>query len=231
MKKLSVLLLFCGIALLSYSQSEGELLWSDEFDGDTYDHTVWTPKLGLRNPFSSSAPVYCTEENIAVRDGNLLLKGDIYPANPNDGYTSAELSSQGKQPFQYGRVEARFRLPKGRGTGANIWLYPQENIYGQGIQSGWIDLLYFMGNNNQLEQTAFMLGNGSNLTGDSSGALINIPGGDSDFHTVALDWDADSICWYFDGTLSHRYLNPHEGEWLIPGIQYSVIFSFREKNS
>ncbi|MBK8056460.1 MAG: glycoside hydrolase family 16 protein [Gemmatimonadetes bacterium] len=61
------------------------------------------------------------------------------------GYTSARLTTQGKQEFKYGRFEARIKMPSGRGIWPAFWLLgANEDVVGW-PQAGEIDIMEYRG--------------------------------------------------------------------------------------
>ena len=94
-------------------KSDFDLVWSDEFNGDTLDTTKWKfdGQLTRRN---SEIQIYAD----SMEDGNLQFDGQSAVIVPKiqsrvsiDGrkykYTSADISTQGKQAWKYGYFEIR----------------------------------------------------------------------------------------------------------------------------
>jgi len=112
----------------------GDSVWSDEFDGASQqlpDQSKWTYDLenqaGLR---SGQQEVFCSPEGghskecdpqhpNAFQDGagHLVLRVE---KNPNGVWTLVRISTKGLKSFQYGRIEARMKMPVGTGLGPSF---------------------------------------------------------------------------------------------------------------
>jgi len=116
--------------------ASGTLVWSDEFANSTGSPAqpnplVWTYDTGnggfgnqeLENYCawgSTATPCSTTQPNAYVgTDGYLHIVAE----QPSAGvYTSARMKSVGLFSFQYGRIEARMKLPEGQGLWPAFWL-------------------------------------------------------------------------------------------------------------
>lgn len=65
------------------------------------------------------------QENLRIEDGFLIIEAHKEDFD-NAAYTSARIHSRGKGDLLYGRVEARVKLPVGRGTWAAVWMLPSD---------------------------------------------------------------------------------------------------------
>ena len=117
-----------------------ELVWSDEFDGEKLDVSKWTYDVDCWGGGNNERQCYTDkEENVKLENGFLKIialkkrsKGYAVPQIARDGYipnptsskkfekkrqayTSGRISTRGKQAWQYGRFEARMKLPMGQG--------------------------------------------------------------------------------------------------------------------
>ncbi|GHU72074.1 hypothetical protein FACS189413_14630 [Bacteroidia bacterium] len=204
---------------------EFHLLWQDEFDGDTYDHTIWSPQIA-GDGFGNHELQYYTgnTNNIFTRDGNLVLKA-IKENYNGHAYTSGKLWTQNFKNFTYGRVEARFKLPKGRGTWPAIWMMPKQNVYGGWPNSGEIDIMEFVGYDaNTIYGTVHReAGSGSNGAGNN----ISFDGNANDYQIIRIDWEPGYIKWYLDDQLFYTYTNGYAGSAQWPFNQdFYVILNF-----
>lgn len=120
--------------LTVHEQESYELVWNDEFDGDSLDESEWGYELGNvrgneQQHYSSSA------ENVDLVDGALVLTAtdrpvaDQYRNTTRWGdnarlvkYNSGSVRTEGREEFLYGRVEARMKLPEGKGAFPAFWM-------------------------------------------------------------------------------------------------------------
>jgi beta-glucanase (GH16 family) len=193
-----------------------ELVWSDEFDGPAGappDPAHWTHETGGGGWGNDELQYYTdrTENSSLDGDGHLLIT--VRAVDPTTSglacwygpcaYTSARLITEHKQVFQYGRVEARIRVPAGGGLWPAIWMLG-SNIRDVGWpQSGEIDIMEFVGRSpNEIFGTI----HGPGYSGaDSYSGLrdVGAPVGAA-WHDVALGWSPQRIAWEIDGVRFHE---------------------------
>ena len=190
-----------------------QLLWNDEFDGKSIDLTNWTYDLGGGGWGNGEMQVYTdTPENARVERGLLIIEGRK-ETNESGGsqFTSARLKTQGLQTFQYGRIEARIKVPAGKGLWPAFWMLGENFPVVGWPDCGEIDIMEYVGREPDLI-IGTMHGPGY------SGALglskwnrqsYNIA---DDFHTYAIEWDADQISWFYDGEKYSTYTRDDVGE-------------------
>ena len=132
------------------------LVWNDEFDGEGLpDPEKWNYEVGYER--NNEAQYYTDKrvENVFQKDGALTIRTlkEKYPIKglpKSQGrefadYTSGAIETLGKASWQYGRVEVRAKLPKGKGIWPAIWMMG-DNIR----QVGWpgcgeIDIMEYVG--------------------------------------------------------------------------------------
>jgi beta-glucanase (GH16 family) len=181
-----------------------ELVWSDEFDGDEIDRSNWTYDLGGWGWGNGEAQHYTDRpENARLQNGLLVieLRREQYE---DSYYTSARLKTQGLREFQYGRIEARTKVPEGTGTWPAFWMLgaafdPASDDPGkQWPNVGEIDVMEHVGREPDLVIGTIHGPGYAGSAGISQWNRQEFAIAD-DFHTVAIDWDASGIRWFFDG--------------------------------
>jgi beta-glucanase (GH16 family) len=178
-----------------------KLSWADEFDGTSVDGTKWqmnyAPKvhpLGCNGELQAYAP-----ENVAVRDGKLLLRAE---RAPHEGmtYTSGMVSSHDKFSQRYGWFETRVKLPRGHGLWPAFWLLPQSRSWPPEI-----DIMEHKGSLlNHVWLTVHRPQPGT-WRPKSDGKEWTGPDFTADFHTFGVDWRPDRVVWYVDGIERHQW--------------------------
>lgn len=120
-----------------------KLVWSDEFEGNVLDESVWTIQTG-GNGWGNNEKQYYTgrAENLRVENGNLVLEARKEQYEKNE-YTSARIMSKDKKTFTYGKMEARISLPSGGGLWPAFWMMGNR---GGWPQCGEIDIMEYVGN-------------------------------------------------------------------------------------
>jgi len=80
-------------------------------------------------PANKEAQYYTNNlDNICIEDGALVIEAKVEQMG-NQNYTSARISTEGKQDFMYGKFDIYAKLPGGIGTSPAVWLYPSEYKY------------------------------------------------------------------------------------------------------
>ena len=114
--------------------SGGTLVWHDEFDGPALalpDPKRWGSDAGASGYGNQELEDYCAPGSALApcdpKKPNAYLDGDGHLViaaieTPAGEWTSARLNTKGIKNFQYGRVEARMRLPAGAGLWPAFWL-------------------------------------------------------------------------------------------------------------
>lgn len=109
----------------SESASEWQLVWEDDFDGETFDTAVWS-KIPLgRADWCNTMSSY--DSLFAVADGNLILRGmvnDPKVTGDSTPYITGGLYTLGKKAFRNGRLEICAKLGEARGAWPAFWLLP-----------------------------------------------------------------------------------------------------------
>jgi beta-glucanase (GH16 family) len=184
-----------------------KLVWSDEFNGSSIDRSKWIHEVNAWGGGNNELQYYTDRpENSFVRDGNLHIVGIQETYTDIEGtrdYTSARITTQQTESFQYGRVEARIKLPYGQGIWPAFWMLG-ININNVGWPAcGEIDIMEMIGGgdgrDNVTHGTLHWEHNGHQYSGGSkrlaSGNLAD------NFHVFAIEWDQNVIDWYFDDEL------------------------------
>ncbi|CAN5669485.1 glycoside hydrolase family 16 protein [soil metagenome] len=182
-----------------------ELTWHDEFDGDSIDPTNWTLDIGGGGWGNGEAQYYTSRpENARVEDGLLVIEGR-QEQYEDSYYTSARLKTQGLREFQYGRFEARLKVPRGAGLWPAFWMLGATFEVDGAEENSWpfvgeIDIMEHLGREPDL-----ILGtiHGPGYSGALGLTRWNRQEYDiaDDFHTYAVEWDEDGIRWYYDDEL------------------------------
>ncbi len=193
---------FCGP---TYAQCP-KLVWADEFDGTALDATKWSYQVGNGCDLGScgwgnNELQYYTDRNVTVSDGNLVITARKEQTGTNE-YTSSRIRTMHKGDFLYGRMEARMKLPIGKGIWPAFWMMPTDEVYGAWPQSGEVDIMEYRGSDPKTNHGTIHYGGLSPENKNSSG-YYQLPNGqlNDGFHVYAIEWEPNQIRWYIDGTL------------------------------
>jgi beta-glucanase (GH16 family) len=173
-----------------------QLVWSDEFNGNTVDTTNWNFEINGEGGGNHEQEYY-QATNATVSNGNLVITGRKEDVGSSH-YTSARMTTQGKREFTYGRIEARLKMPVAQGFWPAFWMLG-SNIKSVGWPaSGEIDIMEHINTDSLIYGTPHWDNNGHIQKGDT---IASTP---SDYHVYAIEWDASSIRWYLDQTKYHE---------------------------
>jgi beta-glucanase (GH16 family) len=188
------------------------LTWSDEFDGPNgsgVDPGKWSFDTGGGGWGNNELEYYTSgTSNAVIANGSLVITATQSGASSHScwygpcQYTSARLNTAGKFAQQYGRFEARIKIPEGQGVWPAFWLLG-DDIGSVGWPAcGEIDIMENIGRTPDSNYgTTHGPGPGSYPGAGLSGAFNAGGPMGSDFHVYATEWDAGSVRFYVDGSL------------------------------
>lgn len=205
--------------------SPWKLVWSDEFNRPGRpDPKKWSYEVGYIRNHEVQFYTQDRPENARVEGGHLIIEArkDGFQGHP---VSSACLETTGKANWTYGRLEARIKIPTGKGTWPAFWTLG-ENISTEGWpKCGEIDIMENVGF--EPENSVFTVhSSGKDAESHaSSGANIVVPNLWKEFHVYAVEWNKDRIDWFFDGKKVHSY--ERDGatnvKWQFDKPQYIIL--------
>jgi beta-glucanase (GH16 family) len=181
------------------------LTWSDEFDGGAgspVDGSKWGYDTGGGGWGNNELEYYTARTDNAALDGNgnlaIVARAESYGGR---GYTSARINTGGKFFQAYGRIEARIKLPSGRGLWPAFWTLG-ENIGSVGWPScGELDIMENIGSEPSINHGS---AHGPGYSGGNPlTATYALPQGrfSDGFHVFAIEWQPNQVRWYVDDAL------------------------------
>lgn len=207
-----------GVAVLMFAWSSlaqqnknGRLIWSDEFNGSTSqqspDSSNWRYETGGNGWGNHELETYCaygsSQSPCDAAQPNSYVSGDGYlhivaRRDSQGRYTSARLTSQRLKSFQYGRIEARIKIPKGEGYWPAFWMLGDNIDTAQWPASGELDIMENIGKE---PGTIHGSVHGTGFTGIAIGLPYTLPEGKDfgdDFHIFGMIWSPKKIAYYVD---------------------------------
>lgn len=185
-----------------------KMVWSDEFNGTSLDTKVWNIEEN-GNGGGNQELQYYRKENVAVKDGNLVLTARRESYN-NKQFTSGRINSRDKAYFKHGIIQARIKFPK---TANGVWpaYWMMGNDYGK---LGWprcgeIDIVE-TGNAEGIKNGTQTRHFGATLHwGTSAGANHkqygtsylapeNNPLQNDEYHIITTEWNGKFLSMYYD---------------------------------
>ncbi len=181
-----------------------ELVWQDEFLGGTLDTTKWRVESGPGPWGLNELQYYTADKNHWLKDGALVLEARPERMGPRK-YTSARLVT--RAAFLYGRIEARIRLPFGKGMFPAFWMLTRDwatpSTYGE------IDILEMVGSTKGKENATIWASAHRPDPSDPEGGLHSLSASyttpdlawfNDAFHTFGVTWTPTSLAYDVDGT-------------------------------
>ena len=207
--------LFCSVLLLSSLEAQDRILiWEEDFSGTELDESTWNFELGDGCPdicgWGNNERQIYTKTNHQVKDGHLMIRADL-----NDSvYTSTRITTKDKYEFRYGYIEARIKLPLGKGLWPAFWMLGSNRDEVGWPRCGEIDIMEYVGKEPGMFFTTLPTpdshGNSKNTRKDK------FEGIEKGFHTYAANWTADKIEFFIDGELFYSFAPEEKSEEIWP---------------
>ena len=200
------------------------LVWSDEFNQGSELSSDWRHEVQgpgwvnheLQTYVNGSAAGKRVTELVdgklritCFKSANTIYSGRVY-AKPSTGWT-------------YGYIEARIKLPRGKGTWPAFWMMPVN--FKSWPADGEIDIMEEVGYHpnyvsSSLHANAHVHSNNTQVTHEMLCA-----GAESDYHVYAIQWTQQNITTYVDGKVQLSYDNRGLGrdDWPYDDPFYVIL--------
>jgi beta-glucanase (GH16 family) len=191
-----------------------KLVWSDEFDKPGEPNGAnWVFESGKGKWGNNEPETYCAwkskvkpcdakQPNAFVGDDGYL---HIVGRRVADGvYTSARMKTEGLQGFQYGRIEARIKVPRGQGMWPAFWMLGDNITAKSWPGCGEIDIMENIG---KQPTTIYGSIHGTGFTGTKIGSPYDLPSHAAyadEFHVYGVLWSPKQMAFYVDDP-AHPY--------------------------
>jgi len=194
------------------------LSWSDEFNGEKIDWSIWskTPRnrSDWNNTMSDAGELY------DIREGKLILRAIANTAYSADSsaYLTGGIWGKGKQNFTLGRVDVRARFDSGGGFWPAIWMLGEEAPWPSG---GEIDLMEHLNSDDIVYQTVHSgYTQAGNKTNPAAGATAPID--KAAFNIYSVEVYPNELVFLVNDRVTHRYPR------LVPAAENQ--FPFRDRD-
>lgn len=178
-------------------------VWADEFNGNALNTSEWTFQTGCDGWGNNELECYTANraQNARVEGGHLVIDVVVEDFQGKQ-FTSARLNS--KPSWTYGKFEARAKMPSGHHLWPAIWMMPRDSKYGGWAASGEIDIMELRGDSPHVTMGTIHYGGAwPNNVYQGSGEKTYPFDFSADYHTFAVEWDANSIKWLVDDKEMH----------------------------
>ena len=206
-------------------ESRFELVWEDEFEGDSLDKSKW----GFPWWETERKGGYWHEDLVSVKDGNLVITTAYYDEplenyyydkwhdrinfdDYKEGWYTGCIETRGKYEFCYGYYECRCILPKSSGMWSAFWMMNSgvSNVDGSGQDGTEVDVFESMyykdvwwGAGDAIVTGIHYDGYGEDHKGDTIGKwFANNPY--EEYNTYGVEWNENEYIFYINGVETGR---------------------------
>ena len=236
---LATIVAVAGSVTVAYAQASPKwrLVWADEFTGSAGsvpDHTKWTYDIGdggLSNVGwgNKERQFYTSSAKNVFLDG----KGHLVIRVLKEGnrYTSGRIKTQGRFTFQYGKIEARIKVPYGYAIWPAFWLLGSDWPIVPWPSCGEIDVMENFGAYNSDKSRIYGVLHGPGFAAEGVASVYQLPNRESvssDFHTFSIEWSRDRIEFFVD---EHSYMLaqpqslPRGARWVFNDGAFFIILN------
>lgn len=201
-----ILLVSCKESTIQFEE-KWQLTFSDEFNGDTLDYSVWKSGYDWGQTFEGNDEAYYVDSALKVHHGMLQIvckrqtvTGNTWDIdfNPHDkkfNFISGLIQSGYGFSQRYGYFEIRCKLPYGSGYWPAFWMmtfnaWPPE-----------IDIFEAKGTEPTTLYLTNHFRNKSNIHKQLGNRVVVSENIMTDFNTYAIEWDPYKIKWFFNNEL------------------------------
>jgi beta-glucanase (GH16 family) len=182
-----------------------ELVWSDEFNDTSLDASKWAPEVKdvwYNNELEATTS---SRNNVNVTGGNLNITAIKENYNGRT-FTSGRINTKGKKDFNFGRVDVRAKLPKGKGVWPAIWMLGSNDSTAPWPACGEIDIMELRGSTPNINNTTMHFGTTA-ADHKYKGTQYTLPTGDfsADFHTFSVVRALNQMQFFVDGTMYYTF--------------------------
>ena len=191
------------------------LIWSDEFNAEISESN-WVYELGDGTDYglppgwgNAERQIYTSSSNnslIMADDGNSVLAIVAKKEAGEHRYSSAKLTTRNLQSVRFGKVEARIKVPEGKGLWPAFWMLGNniEEVDWPGC--GEIDIMEVIGHESARVHCSAHYTNDENKLSSSTDSYLNSESLANAYHVYGLEWTPESMKFFLDGILVQETL-------------------------
>lgn len=194
------------------------LVWSDEFEAEgAIDPARWRHDTSRNRDgwYNDELQYYAAErlENVRVADGKLVIEArrEALSKRPDWGgqdYASGRIVS--RSAWTYGVIEARAKLPCGRGAWPAIWMLPEDGRTWP--RDGEIDIMEHVGHRSGVVHGTVHTEAYNHVSGTQRGGEAVVTDACDAFHNYRVTWTPLRITFAVDGHDYYAFDNDGSGE-------------------
>ncbi|MCB0760017.1 MAG: glycoside hydrolase family 16 protein [Flavobacteriales bacterium] len=198
--------------------SDWELLWADEFEGDSVDTEAWIIYDTPKDITSRTG----RPENLRIENGILIM--ELHEELHNGmQFTGSEIAS--KEFTLYGRYECRAKLPQAPRAWCAFWTLGDFGGYGAWPLCGEVDILEYWGYNDLSWYTNIHTAYSNwqnNVDRDNHYRMSTSEDLDA-FHVYAMEWYPDRLEFFVDDVAYWTYYKIDDNPITWPFDQHMQV--------
>ena len=182
------------LSIISIKSKFTKLVFEEKFSGKSLNTSLWEFDIGNVDGWGNNELEYYRKnsENIFIKDEQLHIVAKVKKIK-HLSYTSAKITTKKTFQFTYGKVEARIKLPLGKGIWPAFWMLGANIDEKLWPSCGEIDILEAVNTENIIYNTLHW-GDTTHLMKDSHKQIENV----NEFHIYTLTWTKDEIKMFVD---------------------------------
>ena len=186
------------------------LVWHDEFSTRNLNTARWTYQEAEAGWVNHELQTYVKGKSpkgtkvTESSDGTLK----IYTFKEGEKVYSARIYGNRPTGFKYGYIEARIKLPKGKGTWPAWWMFPVDSSNWPAC--GEIDIMEEVGVDPNLVSSSIHCIAYNHPDHTQKTHEMYCVGAEEGFHIYAMEWTEDYIRTYVDGKEQLYFENDHQ---------------------
>jgi beta-glucanase (GH16 family) len=187
-----------------------QLVWADEFNYTGLpDPAKWGYDIGGDGWGNNEAQFYTDKrlENARVENGHLIIEAKK-EIKEGKSYTSARLVTKGKGDWQYGKLEVRAKIPRGRGSWPAIWMLGSKAAFNW-PDDGEIDIMEHVGYDQGRIHASVHCKKYYHSIGTQKTAITTVEDCSTNFHVYSVTWNAAMVAIAVDGKPYFNFANEH----------------------
>lgn len=213
-----------------YDCPEGyQLVWHDEFDQGVSLGKDWTHEVQRDHWVNNELQNYVKERTPNGSYVTEIIDGALHIncIKENGKVYSGRVYAKVNEGWQFGYIEARIKLPKGKGTWPAFWMMP---VHVDWATEGWpkcgeIDIMEEVGYHPNYVSSSLHAEGHYHVNNTQVTKEVLCPGAEDDYHIYAMEWTEEYFQFYVDGKKTLYYANDGKGvrNWPYSKPYYVIL--------
>lgn len=185
------------------------LVWNDEFATDgSLDVKNWRHEVKGDHWVNNELQNYVNEKSPSGKRVTEVIDGKLHINcfKENGKIYSGRVYGNSGTGWKYGYVEARIKLPSGKGTWPAFWMMPVH--FTGWPKDGEIDIMEEVGYHKDFVSSSLHADGHVHSKGTQVTKEVYCKGAEGEFHVYGMEWTPEYFQFYVDGQKTLYYKNP-----------------------